>query len=68
MSNEGGQDAQARFLVDDPIETLVGEAAGLARSLGLPFARTATVGSAPAVMAGLADLVLSRSARPETLR
>jgi len=44
------------------------EAAGLARSLGLPFARTATVGSAPAVMAGLADLVLSRSARPETLR
>ena len=36
------------------------EAAGLAQSLGLPFARTATVGSAPDVMAALADLVSSR--------
>jgi ferrochelatase len=41
------------------------EAAALARSAGLPFARTATVGSSAEVMAGLARLVASRSARPE---
>lgn len=36
------------------------EAAALAQSLGLPFTRTATVGSAPDVMAALADLVALR--------
>jgi ferrochelatase len=44
------------------------EAAGLARSLGMPFTRTATVGAAPTVMAALAELVASRSARQETPR
>jgi ferrochelatase len=44
------------------------EAAGLARSLGVPFTRTATVGAAPTVMAALAELVASRSARQETPR
>jgi ferrochelatase len=36
------------------------EAAALARSAGLAFARTKTVGSDPAVMAALADLVVAR--------
>ena len=36
------------------------EAATTARSVGLPFARTATVGAAPEVMAAVADLVASR--------
>ncbi|HVA60439.1 MAG TPA: ferrochelatase [Mycobacteriales bacterium] len=36
------------------------EAAGLAAELGLPFARTHTVGTDPGVIAGLADLVLAR--------
>jgi ferrochelatase len=44
------------------------EAAGLAGSLGLPFARTATVGTSPEVIAALADLVASRSARQVTRR
>jgi ferrochelatase len=44
------------------------EAAGLARSLGLPFARTATVGADADVIAALADVVVSRSARPEMSR
>ena len=36
------------------------EAATLARSVGLPFARTATVGSSADVMAGLAQLISAR--------
>jgi len=36
------------------------EAAAIARSVELPFARTATVGSDPAVMAALADLLVAR--------
>jgi ferrochelatase len=36
------------------------EAAALARSLGLPFARTASVGADPSVMAALARLVAAR--------
>lgn len=36
------------------------EAAGLAASLGLPFARTSTMGAAPDVIAALADLVATR--------
>ena len=36
------------------------EAAALARDLGLPFARAATVGTATEVMAALADLVVTR--------
>jgi ferrochelatase len=44
------------------------EATGLARSLDLPFARTSTVGSSADVMAGLAQLVVSRSARQESPR
>jgi protoporphyrin/coproporphyrin ferrochelatase len=36
------------------------EAARLAHSVGLPFARTATVGAAPEVFAALADVVASR--------
>jgi ferrochelatase len=36
------------------------EAAGLAQSLGLPFARTATVGASAEVMTALAQLVIGR--------
>jgi ferrochelatase len=38
------------------------EAAATAERLGLPFARAATAGTAPAFVAGLADLVLERAA------
>jgi ferrochelatase len=44
------------------------EAAGLSRTLGLPFARTATVGASSPVFAALADVVVSRAARPEISR
>lgn len=37
------------------------EAAGLARELGLPFARTRSLGADPAVLAGLAQLVASEA-------
>jgi len=38
------------------------EAAGTARSLGLPFARAATAGTHPAFVSGLVDLLLERAA------
>jgi ferrochelatase len=38
------------------------EAAGLADSLGLPFTRTASVGTDPVVLAALADLIATRTA------
>lgn len=44
------------------------EAAALARELGLPFARTATVGTTPAVFDALATLIVSRSARGDAER
>ena len=44
------------------------EAAALAESVGLPFSRTATVGTNAEVMSALADLVVSRSARQKTSR